>query len=46
MSAEPDAGLFIKALDRDHEMRGRLKGVLFHSDQGSQYGNRSFRQRL
>ncbi len=27
-------------------MRGRPYGVLFHSDQGSQYGSRSFRQRL
>lgn len=27
-------------------MRGRPQGVLFHSDQGSQYASRSFRQRL
>lgn len=46
MSAKPDAGLVIKALDRAYEMRGRPQGVLFHSDQGSQYGSRSFRQRL
>ncbi|XXF08306.1 IS3 family transposase [Pseudomonas sp. D2-3] len=46
MSAKPDAELVIKALDRAYEMRGRPQGVLFHSDQGSQYGSRSFRQRL
>lgn len=46
MSAKPDADLVIKALDRAYEMRGRPPGVLFHSDQGSQYGSRSFRQRL
>ena len=28
------------------EQRGRPQNVLFHSDQGSQYGSRSFRQRL
>lgn len=46
MSSRPDADLVIKALDRAYEMRGRPQGVLFHSDQGSQYGSRSFRQRL
>ncbi|WP_155951563.1 MULTISPECIES: IS3 family transposase [unclassified Pseudomonas] len=46
MSAKPDADLVIKALDRAYEMRGRPRDVLFHSDQGSQYGSRSFRQRL
>lgn len=46
MSARPDAKLVIKALDRAYEMRGRPQGVLFHSDQGSQYASRSFRQRL
>ncbi|WP_237720908.1 IS3 family transposase [Pseudomonas asplenii] len=46
MSAKPDAELVIKALDKAYEMRGRPRGVLFHSDQGSQYGSRSFRQRL
>ncbi|SPZ04847.1 ISPsy24, transposase OrfB [Pseudomonas luteola] len=29
-----------------YEQRGRPQNVLFHSDQGSQYGSRSFRQRL
>lgn len=46
MSSRPDADLVIKALDRAYEIRGRPRGVLFHSDQGSQYGSRSFRQRL
>lgn len=46
MSTKPDAELVIKALDRAYEMRGRPRGVLFHIDQGSQYGSRSFRQRL
>ncbi|WP_017903851.1 DDE-type integrase/transposase/recombinase, partial [Pseudomonas asplenii] len=46
MSAKPDAELVVKALERAYEMRGRPRGVLFHSDQGSQYGSRSFRQRL
>ncbi|UZE31052.1 IS3 family transposase [Pseudomonas asplenii] len=46
MSAKPDAERVIKALDRAYEMRGRPRGVLFHSDQGSPYGSRSFRQRL
>jgi len=46
MSASPDADLVVKALDRAYEMRGRPSGVLFHSDQGSQYSSRHFRQRL
>ena len=46
MSAKPDADLVVKALDRAYEMRGRPSGVLFHSDQGSQYSSRHFRQRL
>lgn len=45
-SAKPDADLVIKALDMAYEQRGRPQNVLFHSDQGSQYGSRSFRQRL
>lgn len=45
-SSMPDAVLVIKALERAYEQRGRLRKVLFHSDQGSRYGNRSFRQRL
>jgi len=45
-SAKPDADLVIQALDRAYEQRGRPREVLFHSDQGSQYGSRRFRQRL
>lgn len=46
MSAHPDADLTCKALDMAYEQRGRPKGVLFHSDQGSQYGSTQFRRRL
>lgn len=45
-SASADATLVIKALDMAYEQRGRPQGVLFHSDQGSQYASRSFSQRL
>ncbi|MGV2428621.1 UNVERIFIED_CONTAM: IS3-like element IS222 family transposase [Pseudomonas aeruginosa] len=43
-SAKPDAEL--KALDMAYEQRGKPQQVLFHSDQGSQYASRLFRQRL
>ncbi|MDX7874540.1 IS3 family transposase, partial [Aeromonas caviae] len=33
-------------LDMAYQQRGCPSGVLFHSDQGSQYGSRVFRQRL
>lgn len=46
LSSSPDANLVIKALDMAYEQRGRPQGVLFHSDQGSQYASRRFRQRL
>jgi putative transposase len=46
MSSRPDADLAIRALDMAYEMRGRPKGVMFHSDQGCQYTARKFRQRL
>lgn len=46
LSDHPDADLVVKALDRAYEQRGRPEGVLFHSDQGSQYASRKFRQRL
>jgi putative transposase len=46
MSARPDADLAVKALDMAFELRGRPQHVLFHSDQGSQYGSRKYRQRL
>ena len=45
-STKPDAGLVIKALDMAYEQRGKPQQVLFHSDQGSQYASRLFRQRL
>ena len=46
LSNKPDANLTIKALDHACEQRGHPEGVLFHSDQGSQYGSLRFRQRL
>ncbi len=46
LSSKPDTDLVIKALDVAYEQRGRPQNVLFHSDQGSQYGSRGFRQRL
>ncbi|MCY0109949.1 IS3 family transposase [Pseudomonas monsensis] len=46
LSNKPDADLVIKALDMAYEQRGKPQGLLFHSDQGSQYGSRQFRQRL
>ncbi|EMX5233710.1 IS3 family transposase [Pseudomonas aeruginosa] len=45
-SAKPDAELVIKALDMAYEQCGKPQQVLFHSDQGSQYASRLFRQRL
>jgi putative transposase len=35
-----------KALEMAYEQRGRPDAVMFHSDQGSQYASRLFRQRL
>jgi putative transposase len=46
MSGKPDAELAIKALEMAYQQRGSPAGVLFHSDQGRQYGSRAFRQRL
>ena len=46
LSNKPDTDLVVKALDMAYEQRGRPQGLLFHSDQGSQYGSRQFRQRL
>ncbi len=46
LSNKPDAELVIKALDMAYQQRGRPQGGLFHSDQGSPYGSRQFRQRL
>lgn len=46
MSAHPDAELVCKALEMASEQRNRPKGLLFHSDQGSQYASVKFRQCL
>ena len=46
LSAKADAELAVKALEMAYEQRGRPEGVMFHSDQGSQYASRHFRQRL
>ena len=45
-SDKPDAELAARALDMAYEQRGRPQKVMFHSDQGSQYASRLFRQRL
>jgi len=45
-SLRPDADLVVQALEMAYEQRGRPQGLLFHSDQGSQYASRKFRQRL
>ncbi|USE35967.1 IS3 family transposase [Endozoicomonas sp. SCSIO W0465] len=46
LSDNPDADLVVKALDMAYQLRGKPCKVLFHSDQGSQYTSRKFRQRL
>ncbi|WKD50559.1 IS3 family transposase [Microbulbifer spongiae] len=46
ISEQPDAALTVKALEMAWEQRGKPNGVMVHSDQGSQYGSRLFRQRL
>jgi len=46
LSTRANAELVTKALDLAFEQRGRPTGVMFHSDQGSQYASRVFRQRL
>lgn len=46
LSDRPDAVLVCRALEMAYEQRGRPVGVLFHSDQGSQYGSRMFQQLL
>ena len=38
--------IVVSALDRAYQQRGKPKGLMFHSDQGSQYGSIKFRQRL
>jgi len=46
MSLSPDSRLTSQALYMAYEARGRPKGVMFHSDQGSHYTSRHFRQQL
>lgn len=46
MSLSPDSELTSKALTMAYESRGKPKGVMFHSDQGSHYTSRQFRQLL
>ena len=46
MSHSPDSELTAKALTMAYELRGRPGNVMFHSDQGSHYTSRKFRQRL
>ncbi len=46
MSNSPDTKLAAKALMMAFESRGRPKGVMFHSDQGSTYTSRSYHQLL
>lgn len=44
--ATTHAELAARALDMAYELRGKPKGVMFHSDQGSHHVARKFRQRL
>ncbi len=46
MSFSPDSRLTIKALKMAWEIRSKPAGVMFHSDQGSHYTSRQFRQLL
>ena len=46
MSQSPDSELTKKVLMVAYEARGQPKGVMFHSDQGTQYTSLSFRQQL
>ncbi|MEQ5054690.1 IS3 family transposase [Klebsiella michiganensis] len=46
LSYSPDSDLTIKALQMAWELRGRPPGVMFHSDQGSHYTSRKYRQML
>ncbi|HBE2475630.1 TPA: IS3 family transposase [Escherichia coli] len=46
MSFSPDSRLTMKALEMTWETRGKSGGVMFHSDQGSHYTSRQFRQLL
>ena len=44
MSLSPDSQLTMQALIMAYERRGKPKNVMFHSDQGSHYTSRKFRQ--
>lgn len=46
LSNKADAELAVKALEMAYEQRGKPQKVMFHSDQGSQYASRKFRQRV
>lgn len=46
MSFPPDSRLTMKAPEMARETRGRPGGLMFHSDQGSHYTGRQFRQLL
>lgn len=46
MSTSPDSKLTGKALTMAYESRGKPKGLMFHSDQGSHYTSRYYRQLL
>ncbi len=46
MSLSPDTQLTSKALSMAYESRGKPKGVMFHSDQGSHYTSLKYRQLL
>lgn len=46
MSFAPDSRLTAKALEMAWEVRGKPAKVIFHSDQGSHYTSRQFRQLL
>lgn len=46
MSDRPDTLLTIKALDHAYGQRGQPNNIMFHSDQGVQYGSLQYRQRL
>lgn len=46
LSTSPDSALTVKALQMAWELRGRPTGLMFHSDQGSHYTSRQYRQAL
>jgi putative transposase len=46
LSDKPNTRLVLNALEHAYQQRGRPAGLMFHSDQGSQYTSLRFRQRL